>query len=592
MAASPRSSRKSGATLSTTTQTIPKISTGEPRLEVEQDKWKERSVVVGADRMPLDELRAFYRTGEEIAIAMLPPGTCRVVARRARGDIFEAQLGNGALFRELPSGTFAVEALAPDGSLLAEELTTVGTHAGERPVHGFATSFESESIPAVLAWLRALRCTVVQIYDWMASYCQPLGPSGGWQDPSGRPVSFEALRTLAAGIREQGAVAHAYAPAYAVDLDFAADHPELLLYRNDGDAQSFFDMIKLANPANVTWQRHFVAAYGAAADRIGFDGFHVDTYGYPRAPLDADGCDVDPRAAYASFLRFVRASRPRDLISFNQVNGVPSAAELPDGPGFRYCEVWRPNDAWRHLEALMDRSAGRAGSLGREVAGGNLIRGTIACYPPVWEVGTGAEQGAAREAALRTVVCTEAIATCLGASALLFGDVTAALSDAYYPKHERLSAAEAATVIAWRRFALRCRDLFIEGEDTSWYEIGDDNGAVALVWDGPARPEPIGGALFARVVRSSECVAVGVVDLSGSPHGLWSEPTARGRCSSVRVRLLLGDPESWSAAAAVLGRSGDRFAPVPFRVVEHREGRAVEVELPVDAGWSVLRMTR
>ena len=47
----------------------------------------------------------------------------------------------------------------------------------------------------------ALRSTVVQVYDWMASYTEPLGPEAGWKDPSNRPVSFEALRALAAGLQ-------------------------------------------------------------------------------------------------------------------------------------------------------------------------------------------------------------------------------------------------------------------------------------------------------------------------------------------------------------------------------------------------------
>ena len=128
--------------------------------------------------------------------------------------------------------------------------------------------------------------------------------------------------------------------------------------------------------------------------------------------------------AYESFLRFVRSARPIELISFNQVNGVPSAAALPDGPGFRYCEVWPPNNGWRHLEGLLDRSSGRAGLLAPSSARDSLVRGSIACYPPVWGIDrpTGTVQGAARESSLRTVVSTEAIATCLGASALIYGD--------------------------------------------------------------------------------------------------------------------------------------------------------------------------
>ena len=176
-----------------------------------------------------------------------------------------------------------------DGELLAEELTTVGAHQGERPVHGFATSFEDEDVPAVLEWHRALRSTVVQVYDWMASYTEPLGPESGWKDPSNRPVSLEALRALAAGLQALGAVAHAYAPVYAVGNAFAAEHPEMLMYQGDGQAIRFLDQIVLANPANVEWQRHFVAAYGSAADAMGFEGFHIDTYGYPRVAQDLDG---------------------------------------------------------------------------------------------------------------------------------------------------------------------------------------------------------------------------------------------------------------------------------------------------------------
>jgi dextranase len=368
----------------------------------------------------------------------------------------------------------------------------------------------------------------------------------------------------------------------------------MMMSRNDGQVQSFFDMIELADPASDEWRRHFAASYGAAADSIGFDGFHVDTYGYPRLAFDRQGEAIDMRAAYEGFLAFFRSARPTDQISFNQVNGVPSAVKLPTGPGFRYCEVWRPNDEWRHLEALMDRSSGRAGLVPPPGSSDALVRGSIACYPPVWGTNdpAGPVQGAARDASLRTVLCTEAVATCLGASALLYGDVSAVLCDPYYPKHERLSAAERRTVLAWHYFALRCRDLFVEGEDTSWYDIADENGAVAVEWDGPVRPEPVGGAVFARVVRGDDCVAVAVLDLSGSPHGSWSEPTAPGRCRSVRARLLLDDPDRWKAAVATLGRSGDRFVAAPFSIVDHREGRAAEVDVPIETGWSVLRMTR
>jgi len=530
-------------------------------------------------------LLPFYRTGEEVIVERLPEGTRRVVARRANGDEADATVRQGARFGGLLGGTYSVEALGADGGVLAEELTTVGSHPGERPVHGFATSFDDESIAGTLRWLAALRCTVVQIYDWMASYSAPLGPTSGWKDPSERDVSYDALRSLAAGIRAGGGVAHAYAPVYAVDPPFAAEHPELLMYRGDGRPEKLFENIFLADPANRAWQRHFVATYGAAADSIGFNGFHLDTYGFPRAARNSQGEQLEMRSAYETFLGFVRAGRPPDQLSFNQVNGVPSAISLPDGPGFRYCEIWPPNDLWRHFEGLFDRSSGTAGRLGQP-SGSPVMRGTIACYPPVWD------KGAPREDCLRTVVLTGAVATCLGAGALLYGDVYGALCDPYYPKHERLAPAEVAAALEWHRFGLRCRDLFLSGEDTSWYEIGDENGAVAVGWGGPVSPEPVGGAVFARVVRDAGYIAVSVVDLSGSPNGSWQEATPPGRCRSALVKVLLDDPGGWDAAAAVLGQGRGRFARVASRTIEHREGLALEVALPVVSGWSVLRLTR
>jgi hypothetical protein len=46
----------------------------------------------------LEGVRAFYVTGEEITLPALPAGTSRVVARRARGDLVEAEVGNEGRF--------------------------------------------------------------------------------------------------------------------------------------------------------------------------------------------------------------------------------------------------------------------------------------------------------------------------------------------------------------------------------------------------------------------------------------------------------------------------------------------------------------
>jgi dextranase len=329
-------------------------------------------------------------------------------------------------------------------------------------------------------------------------------------------------------------------------------------------------------------------------DAIGFNGLHVDTYGYPRLAFDVDGTRLDVRAGYESFLLALRSARPGDLISFNQVDGVPSAAKLPNGPNFRYCEVWPPNDSWRHFEGLLDRSSGRAGIVGPVEGRDELIRGSIACYPPVWGADPLAnhDEPAARADSLRTALLTEAVVTSIGASALMFGDLTAVLCDPYYPKHARLSADEALRVLAWRRFSLRCRDLFFEGEDTSWYEIGDENGSISVVSEAPVKPEPVGGCVFARVALTEDVISVSVVDLTGSDNAKWSEASGRGRIDFVTVDALVENGDSWRVDAAVLGANGDRFTELGAQDVAHRQGRALRVTLPLVDGWSVLRLRR
>ena len=101
---------------------------------------------------------------------------------------------------------------------------------------------------------------------------------------------------------------------------------------------------------------------GAAADGIGFDGFHIDTYGYPRSRPTAMAPSIDMRLAYESFLDVFRSERPADLVSFNQVNGVPSALELAPGPASVTARSGRPTAAGDTSRACMDRSAGAVGS--------------------------------------------------------------------------------------------------------------------------------------------------------------------------------------------------------------------------------------
>ncbi|MGH9029533.1 MAG: glycoside hydrolase family 66 protein, partial [Acidimicrobiales bacterium] len=345
------------------------------------------------------------------------------------------------------------------------------------------------------------------------------------------------------------------------------------LFRSDVAPQTLGDLLDIMDPANPGWQEHWMQSYVGAAEAIGFDGFHLDTYGYPRRAFLHDGSARPMGIAYRTFVDKLRATAPSATLSFNQVNGVPGAFRIPTAPAFRYVEVWPPNDGWRHLEPLLARSAGESAA-----------RGVLALYPRVWK--------GERRSALRTVCLSEAVATSLGSGLLVFGDCVGVLSGPYYPDHEALQAGEVAHVLEWHRFALRCRDLFSSGEDTSWVDIGDENGAAqVIVKEAPVRPEPTAGVVFARVVRSGPVTAVSCLDLSGSENGSWAEPTASGTVTVALVRLLVAVPERCRAEVATLETADGRFRPAQLKEVAHREGKAVELSLPLRRGWAVARVT-
>jgi dextranase len=521
------------------------------------------------------DLRSQYILGDPIVVDDLPAEAASVCVRDALGRTYKALLDRGtATVRGLPGGTHALEVRDAGDNVIAEEFFGVRERLGEDPVLGFVTSFDDSSREGVLQWLRDLRCTVVQVYDWMESYSRALANSDHYQDPLGRPIERAALEKLIVGIKDAGAVAQAYAPVIAAGKDVATEHEAWRLFRNDQAPETLGDLLEIMDPGNVEWQRYWINNYARAVDALGFDGFHLDTYGYPRDAMNFDGGEADIAEGYASFVAAVRSAQPTMVLSFNQVNGVPRGFEPPSPPSFRYVEVWSPNDRWRHLEGLVQRSAGR----------GERQGDTLSIYPPVWDLD--------RVKALRTCVLSEAVTTVIGTNILIWGDCDGVLSHPYYVDHESLDDVERALVLEWHRFALRIRDLFRVATDTSWYELSDENASVTVSWSGNSSPEPLGGALFARVIRDDDLIAVSLLDLTGSEEGSWTSGTSEGHVESADVDVLLGSPESWNVDVAVLGRGQGRFEAHDYVATSMREGGGIRVTVPFEQGWSVIRLSR
>lgn len=121
--------------------------------------------------------------------------------------------------------------------------------------------------------------------------------------------------------------------------------------------------------------------------------------------------------------------------------------------------------------------------------------------------------------------------------------------------------------------ALGCRDLSFDGEDTSWQEITDDNGAVGVQRDyGPVHPRAAGGSVMARVVHGARSGAQRAAPCpEATRYAAWAWPEIRQRRDQAtaasparaattflfrRILNVAGMP-----AAPSLARAGSRWRP-------------------------------
>ena len=177
--------------------------------------------------------------------------------------------------------------MRPTATLLAEELVSVRERPGEDPILGFATSFDADD-----------RAVDVELADATALHGRPdlrldgalLGAARPGRRLPRRPRPRDrphALEALIAGIRSRGAVAQAYAPVCRSrpGNPSASRASTATTARRNRSVTCWTSWTRAIRNGSDTGSTQ----YGGAADALGFNGFHLDTYGYPRAPLDAAG---------------------------------------------------------------------------------------------------------------------------------------------------------------------------------------------------------------------------------------------------------------------------------------------------------------
>jgi dextranase len=531
---------------------------------------------VSADLVPT---RATFAPGEPVRLEWTGSrGPARLLVTRL-GDVVRDEATTPADLVDLGAlavGGYAVRLEPEDGGPAITTGFDVLASPVERPRYGFVSEFSPDRTPAETAaaalGLRRLHLTAVQFYDWAYRHADLVGEQEEFTDICGRRLAHRTTRALIEACREVGALSVGYAAVYGVAMDYAEEHPEQLLYHRDGTPYALADLLKIGNlaPENP-WHDHIIGQFRRAVDELGFDGLHLDTYGFPKIAWDHEGRPLDLAELFPPFLRRVREALPEATLFFNNVNDYPTWTSVAAPLDTTYVEVWDPHREYRHLVSLID--AARLSAPGRPVV--------LAAYlVPFAEGSTPGAEWAAR-LALATIWAH-------GGHHLLCGEGDGVLTHPYYPNFARVDAGTARLLRDWFDFAVANGDLLHAPEArtvTHSHLSGDENDDLSVTAPVPVAADPVAGRLWVVARSSGRGMTLHLVDLSAQEDLEWNRPKqpappARGVTVRVRwagERLLFGSPEA-----------GPELVDLPAT----REGDYLVAELPGFTGWGLVHLPR
>jgi dextranase len=508
------------------------------------------------------------------AVELLPTHTCfhagqpvgiEVRGLATPGTLTVRHLGQPAASVDVPhDGVYSVGALPPGGYSveLGPARTAVDVVADPRSVlrYGFVVDYRPDrDLAAVQDNLRRLHLTGVQFYDWAYRHADLLAGGEQYTDALGQPVSLPTVRALVDACHEVGSDALGYAAVYAVGPDEWPKWEHDALLTATGNPYALGDFLFLVDPAAEDWLDHFTADLTAATGHVGFDGYHLDQYGYPKQAHRPDGARVDVARSFGQMIERTRQALPSSRLVFNNVNDFPTWASAHAPQDAVYIEVWSPQVGLEHLA----QTAARA----RRQAEGKPV--VIAAYQHVYD-------SAPVEQADLATSFTMATLFSHGATHLLCGEADRILVDPYYVRNHVAAATTADVLRRYYDFAVAHTELLFDPaivEVTSSFAGSYNDDLDVYYPTAPVEQIARAGTVWRRITALPDGrYVVHLINLTGQDDTHWdaarNQPGAVGR-ARLRIR-----------------RMGTTLPRVSCAEPDG-QGRLIEVPLTAEGDWAV-----
>ncbi|WP_158865878.1 glycoside hydrolase family 66 protein [Leifsonia sp. AG29] len=469
----------------------------------------------------------------------------------------------------LAPGGYGVE--WTDGSIRLRTAIHVAAEDNRRLRYGFTVDYSPGRDPRGLVdTVRRLHLTDVQFYDWAYRHADLLGGGEDYEDALGQPVSLASVRRLVGAVQEAGARALGYAAVYAVGPREWDAWKEWALLDARGEPYALGDFLFIVDPAAVPWLSHFRDELAAAVDSVGFDGFHLDQYGYPKHARRADGLAVDVSRSFDVLVSRVRDLLPDAHLVFNNVNDFPTWTTAKSRQDAVYIEVWDPHLTLGSLAAVVTRA--RAASGDKPIA--------IAAYQHVYDSAQAPE-------ADRATAFTMATLFSHGATQLLAGESDRILVDPYYVRNHVVEDSTAGLLRRWYDFMVEHDELLFDPAivDVTGSYAGSYNDDLDVSYaDAEVTGAPVAGAVWRRVVETAHGMVIHLINLAGQQDTLWDGPKEEVPDigpGMLRVRAVAGSTPRVRVADP---EGSPRLVDLPARM----ESTHAIVLLPPPGAWQLV----
>ncbi len=522
--------------------------------------------------------KARYLSGEEVIVSIDKNIQEEIILQKETTIIYDYKL---SIKKEETSTIFSFTNLNIGSYILTvadcyQGAFVIDENIDDSVLYGFLSDFDTPSNGKEIESLSRLHINTVQFYDWMYRHDDLISKEENYSDPLGRNIDLNVIKDKIERCRDAGMRAFAYGAIYAATEKIYEEHPNWCLYTIDNKPLMFANWLYYMNISNSNgWSDYITKEFVKAIKELGFEGIHMDTYGFPKT-----GCDYNGNVVYLEdeipklmekVQKALKIESQKNGIIFNAVNDWPTetVSRCSDAA---YIEVWPPHDTYYDLYLLIKKA--------KLLGLGNVV---LACYDePFKELNQDLAENAWR--------LTFAAINSSGGTQLIMGEENCVLSNSYYAQYSTLRESFVPITIRYFDFIVAYKNMLYKniGMDVSLLHSGGINEDIVFK-SKDINFSPIGleNCIWTIIKEEKKKITCQLINLVNN-NSLWNKgktnPTLIENIS-IKMRLNRIIKSVWIASPDL-----DDIRPykLDFDYDIINEGRLYSIKIPKLEFWTML----